>query len=112
MSTYPAPHQPQQSSPTGNKPISQAVSPMSITRLLEKKALGEPIVMITAYDYPSASVVEDAGVDIVLVGDSAAMVVLGYPNTTPVSMRRATQSGRLSPGLRQVAPRHARSAAS
>jgi 3-methyl-2-oxobutanoate hydroxymethyltransferase len=88
MSTYPqpAPHQPQQSSPTGNKPISQSVSPMSITRLLEKKALGEPIVMITAYDYPSATVVEDAGVDIVLVGDSAAMVVLGYPNTTPVSM--------------------------
>jgi 3-methyl-2-oxobutanoate hydroxymethyltransferase len=88
MSTYPqpAPHQPQQSSPTGNKPISSAVSPMSITRLLEKKALGEPIVMVTAYDYPSATVVDDAGVDLVLVGDSAAMVVLGYPNTTPVSM--------------------------
>jgi 3-methyl-2-oxobutanoate hydroxymethyltransferase len=86
MSTYPQPHQPQQSSPTGNKPISTAVSPISITHLLEKKALGEPIVMITAYDYPSASVVEEAGVDIVLVGDSAAMVVLGYPNTTPVSM--------------------------
>lgn len=86
MSTYPQPHQPQQSSPTGNKPISTSVSPMSITRLFEKKALGEPIVMITAYDYPSATVVEDAGVDIVLVGDSAAMVVLGYPNTTPVSM--------------------------
>jgi 3-methyl-2-oxobutanoate hydroxymethyltransferase len=88
MSTYPqpAPHQPQQSSPTGNKPISREVSPISITRLQEKKALGEPIVMITAYDYPTATVVEDAGVDIVLVGDSAAMVVLGYPNTTPVSM--------------------------
>lgn len=88
MSTYPqpAPHQPQQSSPTGNKPVSNAVSPMSITRLLEKKALGEPIVMVTAYDYPSATVVEEAGVDLVLVGDSAAMVVLGYPNTTPVSM--------------------------
>lgn len=88
MSTYPqpAPHQPQQSSPTGNKPISQTVSPISITRLLEKKALGEPIVMVTAYDYPSATVVEEAGVDMVLVGDSAAMVVLGYPNTQPVSM--------------------------
>lgn len=88
MSTYPqpAPHQPQQSSPTANKPVSRAVSPMSITRLHEKKALGEPLVMVTAYDYPSATVVDEAGVDLVLVGDSAAMVVLGYPNTTPVSM--------------------------
>ncbi|MBI4897207.1 MAG: 3-methyl-2-oxobutanoate hydroxymethyltransferase [Actinobacteria bacterium] len=60
--------------------------PITITRLQEKKALGEPIVMITAYDYPSATVVDEAGVDLVLVGDSAAMVVLGYPNTTPVSM--------------------------
>jgi 3-methyl-2-oxobutanoate hydroxymethyltransferase len=59
---------------------------MSITRLFEKKALGEPIVMVTAYDYPSATVVDESGVDLVLVGDSAAMVVLGYPNTTPVSM--------------------------
>ncbi len=47
---------------------------------------GEPITMITAYDYPSAQVAEEAGVDIVLVGDSAAMVVLGYPGTEPVSM--------------------------
>ena len=42
--------------------------------------------MVTAYDYPSAQVAEEAGVDIVLVGDSAAMVVLGYPGTEPVSM--------------------------
>jgi 3-methyl-2-oxobutanoate hydroxymethyltransferase len=81
MSTYPT-----QSSPTSNKPVGAEKAPMSITRLREKKALGEPIVMITAYDYPSATVVEEAGVDLVLVGDSAAMVVLGYPNTTPVSM--------------------------
>lgn len=60
--------------------------PVTITQLLEKKALGEPITMVTAYDYPSATVVDEAGVDVVLVGDSAAMVVLGYPNTTPVSM--------------------------
>jgi len=46
----------------------------------------EPIVMITAYDYPSAQIVEEAGVDIVLVGDTAAMVVLGYDATTPVGM--------------------------
>jgi 3-methyl-2-oxobutanoate hydroxymethyltransferase len=81
MSTYPT-----QSSPTSNKPVDRMAAPMSITRLLEKKALGEPIVMVTAYDYPSATVVDEAGVDLVLVGDSAAMVVLGYPNTTPVSM--------------------------
>ena len=42
--------------------------------------------MITAYDYPSAQVAEEAGVDVVLVGDSAAMTVLGYPSTVPVSV--------------------------
>ena len=50
------------------------------------KETGEPIVMVTAYDYPSAQVVEEAGVDIVLVGDTAAMVVLGHDATTPVGM--------------------------
>jgi len=52
--------------------------------LAEKKALGEPIVMVTAYDFPSAQVAEAAGVDVVLVGDSGAMTVLGYPSTVPV----------------------------
>ncbi len=61
-------------------------TPVSLPRLMEMKAAGEPIVMVTAYDYPSATVAEAAGVDIVLVGDSAAMVVLGYPGTEPVSM--------------------------
>ena len=42
--------------------------------------------MVTAYDYPSAQIVEEAGVDIVLVGDTAAMVVLGHDATTPVGM--------------------------
>jgi 3-methyl-2-oxobutanoate hydroxymethyltransferase len=42
--------------------------------------------MVTAYDYPSAQVAEAAGVDVVLVGDSAAMTVLGYPSTVPVSL--------------------------
>jgi 3-methyl-2-oxobutanoate hydroxymethyltransferase len=60
--------------------------PITLSTLQEKKTLGEAIVMVTAYDYPSATVVDEAGVDLVLVGDSAAMVVLGYPNTTPVSM--------------------------
>jgi 3-methyl-2-oxobutanoate hydroxymethyltransferase len=60
--------------------------PLSLPRLAEMKEKGEPITMITAYDYPSALVAEEAGVDMVLVGDSAAMVVLGYPGTEPVSM--------------------------
>src|SRR5437763_2774189 len=59
--------------------------PMTLPRLAEKKRLGEPIVMITAYDFPSAQVAEEAGVDVVLVGDSAAMTVLGYQSTVPVS---------------------------
>jgi 3-methyl-2-oxobutanoate hydroxymethyltransferase len=58
------------------------------------KAAGEPIVMVTAYDYPSARVAEEAGVDIVLVGDSAAMVVLGYPGTEPVSMDEMVMLGK------------------
>src|SRR3954471_20621836 len=57
---------------------------VTIGTLAEKKALGEPIVMVTAYDYPSAQVAEEAGVDVVLVGDSGAMTVLGYPSTVPV----------------------------
>jgi len=58
---------------------------MTLPRLAEKKRLAEPIVMVTAYDYPSAQVAEAAGVDVVLVGDSGAMTVLGYPSTVPVS---------------------------
>ena len=60
--------------------------PMTLTRLAEKKALGEPLAMVTAYDYPSAQVAEEAGVDLVLVGDSGAMTVLGYPTTVPVTV--------------------------
>jgi 3-methyl-2-oxobutanoate hydroxymethyltransferase len=62
------------------------MTPMSLPKLAEMKAKGEPIVMVTAYDHPSAQIVEEAGVDIVLVGDTAAMTVLGHPSTTPVSM--------------------------
>jgi 3-methyl-2-oxobutanoate hydroxymethyltransferase len=59
---------------------------VTLSKLNEKKALGEPIVMVTAYDYPSAQVAEEAGVDVVLVGDSGAMTVLGYPSTVPVTL--------------------------
>jgi 3-methyl-2-oxobutanoate hydroxymethyltransferase len=59
---------------------------ITLTKLAEKKALGEPIAMVTAYDFPSAQVAEEAGVDIVLVGDSGAMTVLGYSSTLPVTL--------------------------
>jgi len=60
--------------------------PITLTKLAEMRALGEPIVMVTAYDHPSALVVEEAGVDVVLVGDSAANNVLGYADTVPVTV--------------------------
>jgi 3-methyl-2-oxobutanoate hydroxymethyltransferase len=60
--------------------------PVTLPRLHEMKALGDPIVMVTAYDFPSARAAELAGVDMVLVGDSGAMTVLGYPSTVPVPL--------------------------
>jgi 3-methyl-2-oxobutanoate hydroxymethyltransferase len=78
---------------------------VTLTKLAEMRALGEPIVMITAYDHPSALVVEQAGVDVVLVGDSAANNVLGYPDTVPVSVEemlmltRAVRRGLKTPLL-------------
>jgi 3-methyl-2-oxobutanoate hydroxymethyltransferase len=60
---------------------------LALTKLAELKQRGERIVMVTAYDAPGARFAEDAGIDIVLVGDTAAMVVLGYEGTTvPVTM--------------------------
>jgi 3-methyl-2-oxobutanoate hydroxymethyltransferase len=63
-------------------------------RLVEMKENGEPIVMVTAYDYPSATVAEAAGVDLVLVGDSAANVVLGYDRTDLVSIEEMIMLGK------------------
>jgi 3-methyl-2-oxobutanoate hydroxymethyltransferase len=81
MSAYPkAATSAQATAPPAKRPT------VTLSRLAEKKALGEPIAMVTAYDYPSAQVAEAAGVDVVLVGDSGAMTVLGYPSTVPVSV--------------------------
>lgn len=58
---------------------------VTATDILSRKR-GEKIVSVTAYDYPTAKLVDSAGIDIVLVGDSLGMVVLGYPDTTRVTM--------------------------
>ena len=67
---------------------------MTLPRLAEMKENGEPIVMVTAYDYPSATVAEAVGVDLVLVGDSAANVVLGYERTDLVSIEEMIVLGK------------------
>jgi 3-methyl-2-oxobutanoate hydroxymethyltransferase len=59
---------------------------VALTALAEMKRHGEKIVMVTAYDAPGARFAEAAGIDIILVGDTAAMVVLGHRSTVPVSM--------------------------
>src|ERR1700747_2106416 len=67
-------------------PGMDAPLPMTLPRLAENRRLRERLVMVPAYDSPSAQVAEAAGVDLVLVGDSGAMTVLGYPSTVPVSV--------------------------
>jgi 3-methyl-2-oxobutanoate hydroxymethyltransferase len=59
---------------------------VSTTRLKRMKAEGVPIAMVTAYDYPSAKLAEEAGVDVILVGDSLGNTVLGYDTTLPVTL--------------------------
>ncbi|RME65096.1 MAG: 3-methyl-2-oxobutanoate hydroxymethyltransferase [Nitrospirae bacterium] len=58
----------------------------TVETILKKKSSGERITMLTAYDYPFARIVDEAGIDMVLVGDSLAMVVQGLENTLPVTM--------------------------
>ncbi len=58
----------------------------SVLTFQKKKKSGEPISILTAYDYPSARLIDQAGMDAILVGDSLGMVVLGYPTTLPVTM--------------------------
>ena len=68
------------------KPAPEDRVPVTLPLIAEMKQAGDPIVMVTAYDYPSAQMADEAGIDIVLVGDTAAMVVLGHEATTPVGM--------------------------
>jgi 3-methyl-2-oxobutanoate hydroxymethyltransferase len=74
------------SAPRPSAPEPASRKAITLSKLHEMRALGEPIVMVTAYDHPSAVVAEEAGVDIVLVGDSAANNVLGYADTVPVTV--------------------------
>lgn len=60
----------------------------SVKDILDKKKNGQKISVITAYDYTLASLCDKAGIDIMLVGDSAGMVMLGYENTIPVTMEQ------------------------
>ena len=63
-----------------------ASSPITFQTLQQKKQARDPIVALTAYDYATARLVDEAGVDLILVGDSLAQVVLGYDSTLPVTV--------------------------
>jgi 3-methyl-2-oxobutanoate hydroxymethyltransferase len=64
----------------------QSSDKITVPSLLARKGAGPKIVCLTAYDFPSARILDEAGVDLILVGDSLGMVVLGYGNTVPVTM--------------------------
>src|SRR3954467_11555531 len=78
---------------------------VALPQLADKRRRREPIVMVTAYDMPSAQAAEAARVDLVLAGDTAAMTVLGYPATAPVTfdemlaMTKAARRGLRTPLL-------------
>jgi 3-methyl-2-oxobutanoate hydroxymethyltransferase len=76
---------------------------ITIPALLARKASGPKIVCLTAYDFPTARILDAAGVDLILVGDSLGMVVLGYENTVPVTMDEMIHHTRaVSRGVRRA----------
>jgi 3-methyl-2-oxobutanoate hydroxymethyltransferase len=72
--------------PIGDRHFGEPRQKITVASLREKKQHHEPITCLTAYDYSSARLVDEAGIDIVLVGDSLAMTMLGYENTLSVTM--------------------------
>ncbi|MGH1364831.1 MAG: 3-methyl-2-oxobutanoate hydroxymethyltransferase [Calditrichia bacterium] len=66
--------------------VSGKMKKMTLAELRRKKRVGDKITMLTAYDYPGASMADEAGMDMILVGDSLAMTVLGHPDTVSVTM--------------------------
>ncbi|MGG1515105.1 3-methyl-2-oxobutanoate hydroxymethyltransferase [Paenibacillus oryzisoli] len=66
--------------------MEQRKKPLTTAKMRKMKEDGVPITMVTAYDYPSAKLAEEAGVDVILVGDSLGNVVLGYDSTLPVTI--------------------------
>jgi 3-methyl-2-oxobutanoate hydroxymethyltransferase len=67
-------------------PGTPAPGKLALPELIEMKRRGDRIVMVTAYDAPSGRIADDAGVDLILVGDSAAMVMLGHDSTVPATV--------------------------
>lgn len=66
--------------------VKKVASKVTVNFLKEAKASGEKLTMLTAYDFPTAAAIDAAGIDMILVGDSLGMVVLGYDSTIPVTM--------------------------
>ena len=83
---------------------------LTLTHLADLKSRGEKIVMVTAYDAPGARFAEQAGIDILLVGDTAGMVVLGHDGTVPVTMEEMLFLTRAVSGAVRAAARRRRHA--
>src|SRR5579883_3452014 len=76
-------------------PIGESRRKVTVASLREKKLHHEPIACLTAYVYAAARLVDEAGMDIVLVGDSLAMTMLGYENTLSVTMEEMLHHARI-----------------
>src|SRR5580692_11763811 len=69
-----------------SSPLDSSITKVTIPALAEMKRQGKPISALTAYDYATSRLVDEAGIDLVLVGDSLSMVVLGHDNTLAVTV--------------------------
>ena len=72
--------------PRDPAPATPAPGKLPLPELAQMKRRGDKIVMITAYDAPAARIADEAGVELILVGDTAAMVMLGHSSTVPVTL--------------------------